>query len=96
MIKITPKQLELIKKILQEHLPDCEVRVFGSRLTDKTKSYSDLDLALVGKEKIARQKMIKLKEAFEESSLPFRVDLLDWHKISAEFKKIIDKNYEAI
>ncbi|MCD6310901.1 MAG: hypothetical protein J7M11_00360 [Elusimicrobia bacterium] len=37
-----------------------------------------------------------LKEDFEESDLPFRVDVLDWNRISDEFKKVISKQYEII
>jgi predicted nucleotidyltransferase len=96
MLDLTDSQLEIIKNILRKHIPDCEVRVFGSRLTNKAKNYSDLDLVAVGQTKIDRQKMIRLKEAFEESVLPFRVEILDWHKISENFKKIIEKNYLVI
>ena len=38
----------------------------------------------------------QIKNAFEESNLNFRVDILDWHRISDDFKKIIDSNYEII
>ena len=38
-----PKCLELIKHILAEHVPDCEVRAFGSRVKWTTKDYSDLE-----------------------------------------------------
>lgn len=92
-VNLTPDQLELVKAILKKQVPDCEVRVFGSRLTGQIKKYSDLDLALVGKEKINRQVLIRLKEDFEASSLPFRVDLLDWHRITKEFQVVIEKNY---
>jgi len=37
--------------------------------------------------------MRQLQEDFENSSLPFRVELLDWHNISDEFRKIIAKQY---
>lgn len=96
MIRIAENHLAMIKEILRAHAPDCEVRAFGSRLTDKAKSYSDLDLVVIGKKKIERKIMIALKEAFEESTLPFRIDLLDWRRISDNFKKIIQKNYIVI
>lgn len=31
-----------------------------------------------------------LREAFEESELPIRVDVIDWSTCSEEFKKLID------
>jgi len=72
------------------------VRVFGSRLTEQPKNYSDLDLAIVGKKEIPPDIMAKIKCDFEESDLPFRVDILDWYKISEEFKKVINTKYEVL
>lgn len=96
MINIIPSHLEIIHKILRRHVPDCEVRVFGSRITSTIKRYSDLDLALVGKEKISSDILYSLKEDFQESDLPFRVDILDWRAVSGEFKEVIGKKYEII
>ena len=43
-----------------------------------------------------RTRLRRLKEAFEESDLPFRVDVLDWHAISDRFHKVIEKKYEVL
>ncbi|MFH1452921.1 MAG: nucleotidyltransferase domain-containing protein [Armatimonadota bacterium] len=96
MINISASHLEIVKKILQKHVPECEVRVFGSRLNENIKSYADLDLAIVGKEKLPIDKIYSLKEDFQESDLPFRVDVLDWNAISLEFKSVIEKGYEIL
>jgi len=37
-----------------------------------------------------------LKEAFEESDLPFRVDITDYNAISNEFRAIIKAKYEIL
>ena len=96
MIDLSPLHLEIIKKILQEYVPDCEVRVFGSRVKGAAKRYSDLDLAIVGEGKMPTRKMNELREAFENSALPIRVDVLDWHVISADFRAIIEKQFEVL
>jgi len=96
MIDIHPEHLKAVKKILKEHIPGIEVRAFGSRVTRTAKYYSDLDLALVNKEKISLKKLNLLKLAFEESDIPFRVDLVDWNMIDDTFKEIIRKKYEVI
>ena len=62
MINVDKKYLSIVKEILNQQIPEYEVRVFGSRLTKNIKSYSDLDLAIIGREKLKRQKMIRLKE----------------------------------
>ena len=96
MIDIASQHLKLIKKILLEYVPNCEVRAFGSRVTKTAKPYSDLDLVIVGQDKIDRNMLNRLQEAFEYSSLPFRVDILDWHRISKSFRNIITKDYVII
>jgi len=60
------------------------------------KDYSDLDLAIVGDKKINLKILADIKEAFEESELPYRVDVLDWNAISENFRKIINEKYEVI
>ena len=96
MIDAAPDDLIVIKKILSKHVPGLEVRVFGSRVNGGAKPYSDLDLAIVGKDKIPQEVFIELKYAFHESSLSFRIDVLDWHRISPEFQKIIGQKYIVI
>ena len=96
MIKATPEQLSIINGILAAHVPGVEARAFGSRVIGTPKDYSDLDLALVGAAKLEAAVMENLREAFEESDIPYRVDILDWNSISKEFQKVILKKYEAI
>ncbi|MFH1310430.1 MAG: nucleotidyltransferase domain-containing protein [Candidatus Omnitrophota bacterium] len=86
----------MIRDILKKHIPDYEVRVFGSRVNGVVKKYSDLDLAVTGKTKLPKKTLYLLREAFEESDLPFRVEVMDWQIISDEFKKIIETRYEVI
>lgn len=96
MIDISPFHLETIKKILRKYVPDCEVRAFGSRVTWTAKDYSDLDLTIVGQGALSKKVIYELQESFQESDLPFRIDILDWHTISNEFQALIEKKYEML
>lgn len=96
MIDIIAEQLDIIREILQRYVSDCEVRAFGSRCKGTAKNYSDLDLTIVGKTKLDWRLLEAIKESFSESCLPFRVDVLDWHTISIEFRKVIEEGYEVI
>lgn len=96
MINLLPDYLEIVRNILRKHVPGCEVHVFGSRTTCSVKKYSDLDLAIVGKEKLSEKILHSLREDFQESDLPFRVDVLDWNAISKEFQEVIEKTHETI
>jgi len=77
MIDVEQAHLETIKRILIEYVQECEVRTFGSRVTGRVKDYSNLDLAIVCQKALDADRLRHLKEAFEESELPFRVDVLD-------------------
>ncbi len=96
MIDVSEKDLLTITSILETYVPDCEVRAFGSRVSWTAKDHSDLDLVVVGSNKLESRKIDRLKGALEESSLPFRVDVLDWHRISPEFQRNIEKNFKII
>ena len=96
MIKVTPAQRRLITGLLAAKVPGVEAWAFGSRVDGNPKDYSDLDLALVGPARLEAAVVGALKEAFEESDLPFRVDVLDWHAISKEFQKVILNKYEVL
>jgi predicted nucleotidyltransferase len=96
MIDIEEKYLAEIRRILDEHVSDCEVRVFGSRIEGKSRDFSDLDLVLVSGEKLNWRRIESLKDAFASSNLPMTIDVIDWHAISDGFRVIIENNYEII
>ena len=92
MIDCTPQQLETIEKILSGIVPGTDVIAFGSRCSGKAKPYSDLDLAVKGTAAVTPDAMSDLIDAFQESDLPFRVDIIDWNTISDEFRQIIESS----
>mgnify|MGYP004716937187 CR=1 FL=1 len=92
-IDITPEERAIVLRILNEIVPDREVRAFGSRVTGKAKPFSDLDLAIMGDEPLSLETRVRLEEAFSESELPWKVDVLDWALANADFKHIIEKHY---
>lgn len=96
MIDVTEKQLKIILEILNRHVPNCEVRAFGSRYKLTAGEYSDLDIAIVCDQKIDWELMGSIKGEFEESDLPFRVDVLDWNVLAPEFRALIAQGYEVI
>ena len=96
MIDLAPEQLAIVRRLLAAQVPECEIRAFGSRVAWTAKAHSDLDLALVGPERIASSKLRRLRESFEESGLSVRVDLLDWHAITENFQRVIASRYEVL
>ena len=90
-VDIRPDHLEIVQDILCKHLPvGVKVWVFGSRANWTTKDSSDLDLALEDESQLSHRVLGTLKDAFEDSSLPYRVDLVDLNRIGDSFRRIVE------
>lgn len=77
---LSQKQLQDIETILAAW-PDIEsVWLFGSRALGSYKEASDIDLAIKGQ--LDQKTLIRLKDAFEDSDLPFFVDLVAYAGIT--------------
>ncbi len=87
-IDLTDQQFNEVVKLLDRYLPNVEAWAYGSRAKCVSKKYSDLDL-VVFSAPAQRKAVYELREAFDESSLPFRVDLFIWDEIPESFKKNI-------
>lgn len=96
LIDIKPEDLKTVQAILIEYIPDYEVWAFGSRITGKARKYSDLDLTVITKEPLDIDLYAALKEAFSESDLPFKVDVVDWATANDNFKKIMEEKFVVI
>jgi predicted nucleotidyltransferase len=96
MINVSENELTIINGILSEYAPDCDVLAFRSRYYMKAKKYSDIDLAFIGNKKLGIKRCFQLEDAFAESDLPYRVDVLDYNILSPEFRAIIDNGNEII
>lgn len=91
MLDLNEQELSIVRSILRAHLPGREVRAFGSRVTGQAKPHSDLDLVIMGDEPLPDAVYAELVHAFEESDLPFRVDLLVWRDAPASLRQTIER-----
>ncbi|MNX75740.1 Nucleotidyltransferase domain protein [compost metagenome] len=89
MIDVTPQEFAIVRDILRRIVPDREVMVFGSRSKGTAKPFSDLDLAIMGAQPVSLSVCAELAHEFDESPLPFKVDLVDWASSSASFRQAI-------
>jgi len=77
---VAPAHLAIVQQILRAHLPpDAQVFVFGSRAKSTTKTYADLDLLVDIGRRLTLSESADLSEAFSESELPWKVDIIDRH-----------------
>lgn len=95
-IDLKPQDWNEVCRILETHVPEYPVWAFGSRAKRTAKAYSDLDLAVIAPQPLSLTKMAIIKEAFDESDLSIRVDIVDWAAASETFRTIIKQDKVVI
>ncbi len=94
-LTLTVSELALIQQLLKDHIPNITVWAYDSRVNGNARPSSDLDLvAFIDPEQSLA--ISNLREAFEESNLPFRVDLFTWDQISEAFRDTISARYVVV
>jgi predicted nucleotidyltransferase len=81
--------LLMIQNILDQHLPNQSVIAFGSRVKDTAQKTSDLDLCIMGEQSLSFEAMAHLRDAFSLSTIPYKIDIVEWANVSPAFQKII-------
>lgn len=95
MFGLEQKDYDFIKKELQRALPnEAQVFCYGSRARGDHHKFSDLDIMIEGDEDYSRP-IIKLKEVFEESNLPIKVDLVQFSAFAEAYKESYFRDKEA-
>ena len=94
-IDITADQRKTLLALLKRHLPNIMAWVYGSRVKWTSRPQSDLDLVVFATPEPKRQ-VSELREAFEESNLPFRVDLFIWDTVPDQFRKQIEADHALL
>ena len=91
MFQLAEEDFEIIKNVLKTY--PYRFYVFGSRAKNKARPLSDLDLCIKEEAPIPLSTLARIEADFEESDLPFKVDVKDWHRTSASFKALIEKDF---
>jgi uncharacterized protein len=67
----------LLRDIIDRIAPGAEVWIFGSRASGRARRFSDVDLLFTRPSSLSWQQRAQLRDAFEASELPFRVDVVE-------------------
>lgn len=94
-IDIMPDQRKILLDLLNDYLPGVTVWAYGSRIKGTARAQSDLDLAVFASAEQKRS-VAALKEALDESLLPFRVDLFVWDEIPLQFRESIQQAHVVL
>ncbi len=85
MVSMDKKYLDILFRIFKKY--PYSFYIFGSRARGTSKELSDIDIIV--KEDIPLSDKCKLEEDFENSDLPFLVDLVVWDECSIDFQNSI-------
>ncbi|MYC59115.1 MAG: nucleotidyltransferase domain-containing protein [Gammaproteobacteria bacterium] len=96
-LRLLPRHLRILERLLGEHLPDVEVWAYGSRVNGRGHDGSDLDLVLRGPElkEIPIERLADFEEAVRESTIPFLVEARDWARLPERFQEEIEREHVA-
>lgn len=95
-LAVSPAECAIILNILEQLVPGREVWAFGSRARGAAKPHSDLDLVIITERPPGLEASAALAEAFSESDLPYKVDVVDWATASDAFRSIIARDKMVI
>ncbi len=79
-----------VKQTVYKYLPaGCKAFVFGSWATGTNQKYSDLDIGIIGDGKVLQGAILEyIKEDFEKSDFPYRVDVVNFSNLSKRFQAV--------
>lgn len=95
-LQVSDGEWQQVSAILQRYLPNNEIWAFGSRVKGNAKPFSDLDLAIISDTSLPLALLAEVAEAFSESDLPWKVDLVDWATTSERFRQVIAEQKLAL
>lgn len=82
------KYIKLLKEIILS-IVDAEkvmVFMFGSRVSDKHVSRSDVDVGLLAEEKLPERLFHQIRNTIDSSIIPWEVDIVDFTRADPSFK----------
>ena len=89
------RHIDFILQILHNNIPqkDAKFYIFGSRTKGNYKEYSDIDIAVqLQGGKLSADTLGKILLEFNDSTLPYEVDVVDLNAIDEKFRSIIENS----
>lgn len=88
---LSAQNLRIIEDIFRKNIPSgikVVVCIFGSRAKGSHSTYSDVDL-LIECDALPSGTLSRIAESLEESSLPYKFDLVDAAKLAPEYERSV-------
>ena len=87
-----------VKEIVRQQLPGGNYRLFffGSRVKGDSSQRSDIDLGIESDQQLSAKTKLEIEERLQDLPTLYKIELVDFNKVSADFKKIALKYSEVI
>ena len=95
MFGLDDRHLDFVLSVLKRNISDVDAKfyIFGSRVKGTNKKYSDIDIAIdLNGKKLDVSILGKILIEFQDSTLPFEVDVVDLNSIDEDFRNLIKKD----
>ena len=86
---VEPEIKTKIVGLLKFLIPEAQVYLFGSRAKAIHQEFSDIDLALDAGGPLDLRRVNEARSVLQSLSIPYKVDLVDFHRVSELMKKSI-------
>ena len=95
---LSAEHLQMLRRLLAEHVPDADVWAYGSRVSGDAHEGSDLDIVLRNALDLTQDvaNWLELKEALQDSTLPMLVDVHLWSRLPESFQRNIETAYVVL
>ena len=95
MFGLEDRHLDYVLSVLKRNISDVDAKfyIFGSRAKGTSKKYSDIDIAVdLNGKKLDVSILGKILIEFQDSTLPFEVDVVDLNSVDEDFRNLIKKD----
>ncbi len=93
-LDLDEKYVSFIKETIGKVLPNVEIFIYGSRTQGKAYEYSDVDIALKGD--VSFEDLLNVRALFEDSTFPYKVDVVDLNSLDEKFLAVIKNDLYKI
>lgn len=94
MIQDKKKYFERIKKDLNAFAKGKNMQIFLFGSAVRQEKFADVDVGVTGE--ITEKDVRVLKELFEDSTFPFKIDVVNFNTATASFKKNVLSNNKVV
>lgn len=88
-MSIKKEYQKLLIDIIQKHIPNSKIYLFGSQATQTSTESSDIYIALDAERPISLNIIMTILAEIDETIIPLKVDVVDLAGVNESFKKSI-------